>query len=167
MRAFAEWLSTTAPSVAIQSRFWFIRVLQATHLLTAGVACASGLMIALRVLGLQRADQPYAAVWARFAPWLAASLAVMILTGVAQTLGDPVREFTSFSYWVKLALVLCCVAGTLLFARGAWRTSPAAEFPFAAKVVAAVLIVFWLSIVLLGRIIAYDRAIWGSLSMRT
>ena len=167
MRAFAEWLSTTAPSVAIQSRFWFIRLLQATHLLTAGVAAVSGLMIALRVLGLQRADQPYAAVWARFSPWLAASLAVMVVTGIAQTLGDPVREFTSFSYWLKLALVLGCVIGMLLLARTAWRTPPAAEFPFAAKLTATVLIVFWLCIVLLGRIIAYDRAIWGSLSMRT
>ena len=170
MRAFAEWLSTTAPSVAIQSRLWFIRLLQATHLLTAGVASVSGLMIALRVLGLQRADQPFAAVWLRFAPWLVVSLAVMVLTGIAQTLGDPVREFTSFSYWLKLALVLCCVGGTLLLARAAWRApsaAPAAAFPFAAKLTAAALIVFWLSIVLLGRIIAYDRAIWGSLSMRT
>ena len=167
MRAFAEWLSTTAPSVAIQSRFWFIRLLQATHLLTAGVASVSGLMIALRVLGLQRADQPYAAVWARFAPWLAVSVTVMVLTGIAQTLGDPVREFTSFSYWLKLALVLCCAAGTPLLARAAWRTPSATDFPFAAKLTAAALIVFWLSIVLLGRIIAYDRAIWGSLSIRT
>jgi uncharacterized membrane protein len=167
VRAFAEWLSTTAPSVAIQSRFWFIRVLQATHLLTAGVASVSGLMIALRVLGLQRTDQPFEAVWARFAPWLAASFAVMVLTGIAQTLGDPVREFTSFSYWLKLALVLCCAVGTLLLARAAWRAPPAADSSFAAKLMAAALIVFWLSIVLLGRIIAYDRAIWGSLSMRT
>jgi hypothetical protein len=167
VRAFAEWLSTTAPSVAIQSRFWFIRVLQATHLLTAGVASVSGLMIALRMVGLQRADQPYAAVWARFAPWLVASFSLMLLTGIAQTLGDPVREFTSFSYWLKLVLVLCCAVGTLLLARAAWRSPPVADFSFAAKVMAAVLIVFWLCIVMLGRIIAYDRAIWGSLSMRT
>ena len=167
MRAFAEWLSTTAPSVAIQSRFWFIRLLQATHLLTAGVVSVSGLMIALRVLGLQRADQPFAAVWARFAPWLAASMAVMVLTGIAQTLGDPVREFTSFSYWLKLTVVLCCAAGTLLLARAACREPPAAESPFAAKLMAAALIVLWLSVAMLGRIIAYDRAIWGSLSMRT
>jgi len=167
VRAFAEWLSTTAPSVAIQSRFWFIRLLQATHLLTAGVASVSGLMIALRVLGLQRADQPYAAVWARFAPWLAVSFSLMLLTGIAQTLGDPVREFTSFSYWLKLALVFCCAIGTLVLARAAWRSPPAADFSFAAKLNAAALIVFWLCIVLLGRIIAYDRAIWGSLSMRT
>ena len=167
MRAFAEWLSTTAPSVAIQSRFWFIRLLQATHLLTAGVASVSGLMIALRVLGLQRADQPFAAVWARFAPWLVVSFSLMLLTGIAQTLGDPVREFTSFSYWLKLALVLCCAAGTLLLPRAAWRSPPAADFSLAAKLNAAALIVLWLCIVLLGRIIAYDRAIWGSLSMRT
>ncbi len=167
MRAFAEWLSTTAPSVAIQSRFWFIRLLQASHLLTAGVASVSGLMIALRVLGLQRADQPYAAVWARFAPWLAVSVGFMLLTGLAQTLGDPVREFTSFSYWLKLTLVLCVAVGTLVLARAAWRTPAAADFSFAAKLTAAALIVFWLSIVLLGRIIAYDRAIWGGLSMRT
>lgn len=167
MRAFAEWLSTTAPSVAIQSRFWFIRLLQATHLLTAGVASVSGLMIALRVVGLQRADQPYSAVWARFAPWLAVSFSLMLLTGIAQTLGDPVREFTSFSYWLKLVLVFCCTIGTLVLARAARRSPPAADFSFAAKLNAAALIVFWLCIVLLGRIIAYDRAIWGSLSMRT
>ncbi len=170
MRAFAEWLSTTAPSVAIQSRFWFIRLLQATHLITAGVASVSGLMIALRVLGLQRADQSFTAVWTRFAPWLAVSLGLMLLTGIAQTLGDPVREFTSFSYWLKLVLVLCCALGTLLLTRAAWRvspTAPAVDFSFAAKLTAAGLVVFWLCIVLLGRMIAYDRAIWGSLSMRT
>jgi hypothetical protein len=167
VRAFAEWLSATAPSVAIQSRFWFIRLLQATHLLTAGVVSVSGMMIALRTLGLQRADQPFDTVWARFAPWLAASFSLMLLTGIAQTLGDPVREFTSFSYWVKLALVLCCAVGTPLLARRARCAPLPPDFPFATKLMAAGLIAFWLCIVLLGRIIAYDRAIWGSLSMRT
>ena len=63
MRAFAEWLSGTGPSVAIQSTFWFIRLLQATHLLTAGVVTASGVLLALRVLGRHRADQPFDAVF--------------------------------------------------------------------------------------------------------
>ena len=167
MRAFAEWLSTSAPSVAIQSRFWFIRVLQATHLITAGVAVASGLMISLRVLNFQRADQPFDAALARFAPWLTASLAVMLLTGLAQTLGDPVREFTATSYWVKVVLVLCCIAGTLWFARAARRAPATTSFSVTAKLVAAALILFWLLLPLLGRMIAYDKAIWGPLSLRT
>jgi uncharacterized membrane protein len=166
VQAFAEWLSRTAPSVAIQSTFWFIRLLQAAHLIAAGVVAVSGLTIALRVLGVQRADQPFDAVWARFAPWLFYGLAFQLLTGIAQTLGDPVREFTATSYWVKVALVLCCVIGTLRLARAA-RRATAAPFSFTAKLVAVVVILFWLVIPMLGRMIAYDKAIWGHLSLRT
>lgn len=166
VHAFAEWLSGTGPSIAIQSTFWSIRLMQATHLLTAGVVTAAGVLIALRVLGWHRADQPFDLVWRRFAPWLAGGLAVMVATGLAQTLGDPVRELTATSYWVKMVLLLGAVAGTLGLARIAKHTPPAADFPLTAKVTAAGLIVFWLALPLLGRMIAYDRAIWGSLSMR-
>ena len=167
MRALAEWLSGTAPSVAIQSTFWFIRLLQATHLLTAGVVTATGVLIALRVIGWHRADQPFDAVWRRFAPWLAGSLIIMLATGLAQTLGDPVRELTATSYWVKMLLVLGSVAGTLGLVRAGRHTSPADDFSFAAKLMAVGLILCWLALPLLGRMIAYDRAIWGSWSLRT
>ena len=167
MRAFAEWLYGTTPSVAIHSTLWLIRLLQATHLITAGVAAGSGLMIALRALGRYRADEPFETVWRRFAPWLASSLAVMAVTGIAQTLGDPVREFTATSYWVKLTLLFGCVLGTLSLARAARRTPPPAQFPIALKLVAAALIVAWLALPALGRMIGYDLAIWGSWSLRT
>jgi hypothetical protein len=166
VRAFAEWLYGTGPSIAIHSTIWVIRVLQAVHLLTAGIAATSGVMIALRAIGWQRVDEPFEVVWKRFAPWLAGSLAVMVASGIAQTLGDPVREFTATSYWVKLALLVGCVAGTLFLARVSRRTS-ALEFSSAAKVIAAGLILSWLAIAMLGRMIGYDLAIWGSLSLRT
>jgi hypothetical protein len=167
VRTLAEWLAGTPPSVAIQSTFWLIRLLQATHLVTAGVAVVSGLMIALRVLGLQRADVPFAAVWARFAPWLAASFAIMLLTGLAQTLGDPVRELTATSYWVKLALAAACVAGTLGLASAARQAQAGAPASLGAKVAAALLVLFWLALPFLGRTIAYDLVIFGSWSLRT
>jgi putative copper export protein len=167
VRAFAEWLYETGPSGAIHSTLWLIRLLQATHLLTAGVAVGSGVMIALRAIGWQRADEPFEAVWKRFAPWLTASLGVMIATGIAQTLGDPVREFTATSYWVKLTLLLGCVVGTWLLARAARRAQPASGFSSAAKLVAVALVLAWLALPLLGRMIGYDLAIWGSLSLRS
>jgi hypothetical protein len=167
VRAFGEWLYGTGPSVAVHSTLWLIRLLQATHLLTAGVVVGSGAMIALRAIGFQRADEPFDAVWKRFAPWLAWGLAAMVGTGAAQTLGDPVREFTATSYWVKLALLLGCVAGTLLLARTARRASATADFSSGAKLIAAALLLSWLAIALLGRMIGYDVAIWGSLSLRS
>ena len=166
MRAFAEWLYGTTPSVAIHSTLWLIRSLQAAHLLTAGVVAASGLLIALRALRWFRADETFETVWKRFAPWLVWGLAVMAVTGLAQTLGDPVREFTATSYWVKLLLLCGCVAGTLSLVRTA-RRAATAEFSTAAKLIAAALILAWLAIPLLGRMIGYDLAIWGRLSLRT
>jgi hypothetical protein len=166
VRAFAEWLSGTAPSAAIQSTFWFIRLLQAAHLLTAGVVTATGVLLALRAIGWHRADQPFETVLKRFAPWLAGSLVIMLATGIAQTLGDPVRELTATSYWLKVTLVIGSVAGTLGLVRAGRRASPAADFSFAAKVMAVGLVLCWLAIPLLGRMIAYDRAIWGSWSLR-
>ena len=91
----------------------------------------------------------------------------MLASGIAQTLGDPVREFTATSYWVKMVLLLAAVIGTLGLVRVASRTPPAADFSFATKVLAAGLLLCWLALPLLGRLIAYDRAIWGSLSLRT
>jgi hypothetical protein len=91
----------------------------------------------------------------------------MIATGIAQTLGDPVRELMATSYWVKLTLLLGCVSGTWLLARAARRAEPAPRFASAMKVIAVALILGWLALPLLGRMIGYDLAIWGSLSLRT
>jgi hypothetical protein len=41
------------------------------------------------------------------------------------------------------------------------------ELSIAAKLAAAALIVCWLALPLLGRMIGYDLAIWGSWSLRT
>ncbi len=114
MHDFAQWLRHTAVSEAIWSSLWLIRLMQATHLLVAGVVSVSGLVIALRALGVAFADEPFDAVWQRFAPWLGWSFAIMLVTGIGQTLGDPVREFTATSWWLKMALILWCVFVTLL-----------------------------------------------------
>jgi hypothetical protein len=170
--AFAEWLSGTAPSVAIQSTVWFIRLLQATHLLTAGVVVASGVLISLRVLGWHRADLPVDAVWRRFAPWLGWGLAVMIITGILQVLGDPVRAFTATSWWAKMGLLLLAAGGTRWLAhvppsRAALRRAgPPSRGALRRAGLAAALILCWLAIPLLGRTIAYDRTLWGDLSLR-
>jgi uncharacterized membrane protein len=166
LRDVAEWLRHTPLSVAIWSALWLIRLLQATHLLTAGVACVSGLVIALRALGWLFAAESFDAVWRRFAPWLGWSFIIMLATGIAQTLGDPVREFTATSYWLKLALVLGCMTGTLLLGHRLRGAAHATRTPLSMKLLAAGLILCWLLIPMLGRMIAYDKAFWGSLSLR-
>lgn len=166
MLGFAEWLGTTRLSITVQSIDWIIPVLQSIHILMIGVVFVSVLMIVLRILGRVRADEPFDSVWRRFAPWMWTGLVVMAVTGLVLVIGEPVREFTAVSFWLKMVLIAVAVAVTTAFGRS-FRPLPAAavagaEFTSGAKSAALITVALWLAIIFLGRAIAYDGAIWGA-----
>jgi hypothetical protein len=166
---FAQWLQATSVSETFQAIDWFIPLLQSIHIVTIGVVFVSSLMIALRVLGRMRADEPFAAVWSRFAPWMWYGLLVMAVTGGLLIVGEPVRELTALSFWLKMILLAIVVVGTVLFGRtfrpAANGVAVTAEFPVAAKAAVVAFIVLWLAVIFLGRAIAYDVEVWGSYSL--
>lgn len=165
MHAFAEWLGSTPLSIAIQSRLWLTPLLQTIHITMIGIVFVSMLMVALRVLGQVRVDQPLAEVWHRFAPWFWTALGVMLGTGVILTIGEPVREVSALSFWLKMALIVIGVLSALHFGRTvstAAGTAAGAVYSSRARVVAVATIVLWLVIIFLGRSIAYDVEIWES-----
>jgi len=166
VHAFAEWLQTTPVSVTIQSVTWVIPLLQSIHILMIGVVFISILMIALRVLGRVRADETFSAVWRRFAPWMWCGLVVMAVTGLTLIVGEPIREFTALSFWLKMGLIVAAVTCTIVFARTVKPADGAAdpEFSLATKSAVVAALVVWTAIIFLGRAIAYDAAVWGSLS---
>jgi hypothetical protein len=163
----AEWLQATPVSVTIQSVSWIVPLLQSIHILTIGVVFVSSLMIALRVLGRVRTDEPFTEVWRRFAPWMWSGLVVMAITGGILIVGEPVREVTALSFWIKMALVAIGVVSTALFGRSLLTSAPVASARFSpvARTGAIALIALWLAIIFLGRAIAYDVEVWGSLSL--
>jgi uncharacterized membrane protein SirB2 len=164
VHAFAEWLGSTPLSIAIQSRLWLTPLLQTIHITMIGIVFVSMLMVALRVLGQVRADEPLAEVWHRFAPWFWAALGVMAGTGVILTIGEPVRQASALSFWLKMSLIIIGVTSALFFGRTVGAAAGAASpvYSSRARVVAVATIVLWLVIIFLGRSIAYDVEIWES-----
>jgi uncharacterized protein DUF6644 len=215
--ALGQGLEESSLSLAIKGTTWAIPLLQSIHIVTIGVVFVSSLMIALRVMGTMRADEPFVAVWRRFAPWMWYGLVVMAVTGVLLVIGEPIREFTALSFWLKMTLLAIAVISTFVFGRtfaprgaapagagpgasagtgaayagvpgsgsgvayadvsgggahagvsgggAAYAAASSAEFSVGAKLVAAGIIVLWLAIIFLGRAIAYDVEVWGSLSL--
>ncbi len=167
MIAFGEWIATTPLSVFIKSHLWVTPLLQSIHILVIGVVFIAVLMIALRVLGHMRTDEPFEAVWKRFSPWLWYGLVVMLATGIVLTVGEPVREFTAFSFWLKMSLIVIAVTTATLFGRSVRPAAQQgnAEFSSAVKLGATATIAVWVAIMFLGRAIAYDVEVWGSLHL--
>jgi hypothetical protein len=168
VREFAEWLQATPVSTTFQTVQWIIPLLQSIHIVTIGVVFVSSLMIALRVLGRMRVDEPFAAVWQRFAPWMWGGLIVMTATGILLVIGEPIREVTALSFWMKMALIVVGVASTALLGRSLRSATDAStQFSPAAKTGAVALIAVWMAIIFLGRAIAYDVEVWGALSLQS
>jgi hypothetical protein len=163
---FATWLQTTPPSTIIQTHAWIVPTLQSIHIIMIGVVFVSILMVALRVLGRTRANEPLAMVWSRFAPFLWTGVIVMAVTGILLTISEPVRELMTLSFRLKMILLAFAVTSALLFGRSVRRTASADTpvMPAGIRAGAVVTVILWLAIIFLGRAIAYDDLIWGEWS---
>jgi uncharacterized membrane protein len=169
MIAFAEWLQATSFSVALQTTGWLIPLLQSIHIVMIGIVFVSILIIALRVLERIRMDQTFGEVWRRFAPWTWGGLIVMTITGALLIIAEPVREFTSSSFWLKMALLAVAIGSAVAFQRSLLPAALGAhheyEFSGRTRTAAVVTLGIWLAIIFLGRAIAYDVEVWGALSL--
>ena len=167
MNNFAEWLSQTSLSLAIQSHEWVIPTIQSIHIIAIGVALSSVFMIDLRILGWAGRDQTVAQTTARFGPWLTWALCVLLATGAAMIVGEPARELLALSFWLKMGLVAIGTVVALVFQRSIrrheshWETALVHQQGI--KALAVVTLLIWACVVVLGRLIAYDY-VWGSWS---
>ena len=158
---FAHRLQSTQFSIAIQSISWLMPLVQAIHIVMIGVVFVSLLVICLRVLGRVRMDESFDTVWARFAPWMWTGLVVMAATGLVMMIGEPVREATATSFWLKMGLILVAVAMVNVLRRNlAGNAGP--RFPTGPRAMSVAIIAILVVIVFLGRAIAYDIEVWGS-----
>jgi hypothetical protein len=169
MYSFAQWLEATPISVTIKSISWIIPLVQSIHIVTIGIVFVSLLTVSMRVVGWVRMDQAFAVVMDRFSRWIGWGLVVLAMTGVTLILGEPIRELMSLSFWLKMGLLAVGVTSALLFTRSL-RPAMAAggaepQFSATAKSAAMVTVLLWLAIIFLGRAIAYDVEVWGSLSL--
>lgn len=171
MNSFAEWLSTTLPSVFIQTHeAWMIPVIQSLHITGIGIAVGSALMITLRLLGWVGTDQTLPDTQRRFGPWLSGALYLLLASGALLIVAEPVRELVTFSFWLKMSCVLAMVVIFAAFQASVRKHGVSWEQTLArrpgVRLAAMLTFVLWGCIIILGRLIAYDH-IWGHLSPAT
>ena len=158
-RATAEQLASSGVSQSLQNMLWVVPVSQSTHIAALSVLFASMLMISLRLLGVGVRGRSVSQLSATLLPWMWRALLVLFLTGALQTVIEPVRQFITPIFWIKMLLVAVLALLTLWFSRtlranvAAWD-SPATR-PAAAKLFAVVSIVGWATVIVFGRFIGY------------
>jgi hypothetical protein len=170
LKQFAQWLSTTYPSVLIQQHnSWTIPVIQSIHIAAIAILVGSVFLIEARIFGWSGRDQTLRQTTNRFGQWITGSLWVLLITGVLMVVGEPARELLTFSFWAKMFLVAAGAVIAVVFLRAVGKNENRwedVEHRTPAKLVAAITCLMWVGIIILGRLIAYDH-IWGSWSPAT
>jgi hypothetical protein len=167
LEQIATSIQSTSLSDALKNASWVVPLLQSIHIVMIGVVFVSMLVVALRVLGRVRAEEPLARVWGRFAPFFWSGIVLMAITGTLLTIAEPVREFMTLSFRIKVVLLVVGIASAAAFGRSVRKAGQAAQSTRAApgvRVTVIATVALWLAIIFMGRAIAYDTSVWGSWS---
>jgi hypothetical protein len=119
-------------------------------------------MVSFRLLGLMQRNRSVVQLADTVIPWMFRCVAVLLLTGLVQTIAEPRREFLAGLYWTKMVMVLCVVGLSVGFAltlrrnAASWADTTGTRLPGGARVFAVVSLVLWVAIVICGRLIAYS-----------
>jgi hypothetical protein len=158
-RATAEQIAGSGLSHALQNTAWLVPVSQSTHIVALSVLFAAVLMIGLRLLGVGAGGRSVSQLAATLLPWMWRALLLLLLTGVVQTITEPVRQFITPIFWLKMLLVAVLALLTLWFSRtlraDAARWDSAQTRPAAARLFAVVSIAGWATVIVFGRFIGY------------
>jgi len=157
---FLEWVDSTSWSTALHESLFMYPLVESTHVLSLTLFVGLTVMFDLRLLGWAFRKVPMTEFTGRLLPWAQVGFAVMMITGLLLFYAIPVRNYQNIFFRVKMIMLAFAAFNIWYFHNrtergvGAWDT--ASRPPRAARVAAMVSIFLWFSIVVAGRMIAYN-----------
>lgn len=156
---WAYQLAATQVSKWLLARQWIIVVSQSIHIVMLSLVFGCAVVVNLRLLGVSASGRPVSVLVRTLVPWTYVALLVLLVTGVLQTVAEPVREFVTPAFWAKMVMVLMAVLLTAALARAVRanreRWDCASTRPRRAALIAVTLLALWTAIIFCGRFIAY------------
>jgi hypothetical protein len=164
-RPFADWLAETPLSKTLQDLPWVVPTSQSFHILAVSVVFSCACMINLRLMGVGRSGQSVSQLSKTLVPWMWRGLAVLLFTGLIQTVAEPVRQFVTPMYWAKMMMIVVVTSMTAVYVKAVRRNAPAWDAPAPhaarAKAFAVVSTLLWLAIIVCGRFIGYTWSFYA------
>jgi hypothetical protein len=157
---FGVWLDGFESSTALHESFYMYNWTEATHVLSLMISLGMLFLIDLRMLGLALPGIPASRIADRLHWPMIFGFTLMFITGFALFYAIPVRSSQSLWFRIKMVLLVAAAVNAFLFHRkmkasiSDWDTD--ARAPKRLRRGAILSITFWVSIVICGRLIAYD-----------
>jgi hypothetical protein len=152
-----EWARDSWVGETIRASAWLFPMLETMHFIGLCLLFGALLIIDLRLLGLHRSIPLGAAM--RFIPVAMIGLGINLVSGVAFVATDPENYWYNAGFWTKLGLVAFGGLNALYFEfaerRALASLPPDADTPTNTKIIAALSLLTWTVVLVLGRLLPY------------
>jgi len=156
----AEWLEQTAGSTAIRESIWVYPIIETTHVLSLCLFLGLIALMDLRLLGVALPRVSITEIVKRVLPWAVLGFVVSVVSGLLLFYSTPVRMTHNIFFRFKVLMLLAAGANAWLFHVGIYRRVADWDddriLPRRARLSGIVSLALWASIVVSGRMIAYN-----------
>jgi hypothetical protein len=157
--AFLKSLEASGLATRIRDALWLFPLIESTHVICLSLVFGTILIIDLRLLGIASTHRSFKQMASDILKWTWAAFALTVLTGTLMFITNARVYYHNFFFRTKMLLLVLSGINMLIFELTAgrtihrWEKAPAA--PRAGKVVAALSLAMWISIIIMGRLIGF------------
>lgn len=155
---FFRTLESTSFALAVAESQWLFPTLETIHVLAIAVVVGSIAMVDLRLLGLSSARIPVTRVTQDTLPVTWAAFVIAVLSGGALFVSNATIYLQAWPMLFKIGLIGLAGLNMLLFHHFVYRSVDSwdeGKAPVAARIAGGLSLIFWFTVVALGRWIAF------------
>jgi hypothetical protein len=153
--SFLQPIHDSAVALAIRQSSWMFPAMETAHFIGLSLLVGAMVLVDLRLLGVVRAGSVKDVL--RFTYLAIAGFSINLLSGIGFFVSNPENYAQNPLFWAKMSLVLLAGLNVLWFElaeRGPLLALPdGAALPSRTRAVAALSLVLWTGIIVLGRLL--------------
>jgi hypothetical protein len=157
--AFLKSLEASGLATGIRDSLWLFPLIESTHVIGLALVFGTIVIIDLRLLGIASTQRSFKRMASDILKWTWAAFALTALTGTLMFITNALVYYHNSFFRTKMLLLVLSGINMLIFELTAGRTihnwDKAPSAPSAGKAIAAVSLVMWISIIIMGRLIGF------------
>jgi hypothetical protein len=158
--AFFRRFGDSSWSTGLHESRYAYDIIESIHVWALALFFGLAVMFDLRLLGWTMRTVPVSEVARRLLPWTIAGFVIMVISGSLLFSAIPLRSYQNIFFRFKMLMILLAGLNVWIFHSGVYRRVSTWDVdavpPKAARIAGALSLALWISIVLSGRMIAYN-----------
>ena len=157
---FAQRVQEMPSSVALRESLWTYPIIETVHVLGLCLFVGTAWLWDLRLLGVTLRGVPVSRLSKQILPWTAVGFAIMAVSGLGLVFSEPLRFYSNIFFRIKLVLLAAAGLNAFIFHKTVGRRKDewdsSSLLPFRARLAGALSLGLWATVIVTGRLIAYN-----------